>query len=150
MSSGKCHTFWLIAPYRNRLLPLRLKVQMYRHIDVSVQGILSTKRGSHYLENNIWASALLHNSTSNYKWFFKGKKNYCFCNPATLRKQYVCKWTDWGNTTVFFGSLRNDDGDDYATKTSLKEWICAASKLIALIPSRLIRQMLTIFFGVEF
>ena len=67
----------------------------------------------------------------------------------------------------FLRSLRNDDGDDYATKTSLKKLICAASNLgpvyiewgtpvyvnrvlIGLIPSRLIRQMLTIFFGVEF
>ena len=37
-----------------------------------------------------------------------------------------------------------------ATKTSLKEWICAASSLIVLIPSRLIRQMLATFFEVEF
>ena len=38
-----------------------------------------------------------------------------------------------------------------ATKTSLKEWICAASNLIVLIPSRLIRQILAIFWGgVEF
>ena len=32
-----------------------------------------------------------------------------------------------------------------ATKTSLKKWICAASNFIALIPSRLIRQMLANF-----
>ena len=36
-----------------------------------------------------------------------------------------------------------------ATKTSLKKWIRAASNFIALIPSRLIRQMLAYFFGVE-
>ena len=37
-----------------------------------------------------------------------------------------------------------------ATKTSLKNRIHAASKFIVLIPSRLICQMLTNFFGVEF
>ena len=37
-----------------------------------------------------------------------------------------------------------------ATKTSLKKWIRAASNFIALIPSRLIRQMLANVFGVEF
>ena len=37
-----------------------------------------------------------------------------------------------------------------ATKTSLKKWSRAASKFIALILSRSIRQMLTIFSGVEF
>ena len=37
-----------------------------------------------------------------------------------------------------------------ATKTSLKKWIRAASNFIALIPSRLIRQMLANFGGVEF
>ena len=37
-----------------------------------------------------------------------------------------------------------------ATKTSLKKWICVASNFIVLIPSRLIRQMLANFFGVEF
>ena len=36
-----------------------------------------------------------------------------------------------------------------ATKMSLKNRIHAASKFIALIPSRLIRQMLANFFGVE-
>ena len=36
-----------------------------------------------------------------------------------------------------------------ATKTSLKKWIRAASNFIALIPSRLIRQMLEYLFGVE-
>ena len=35
-------------------------------------------------------------------------------------------------------------------KTLLKKWICAASNFIALIPSRLIRQMLANFVGVEF
>ena len=38
------------------------------------KGFVKKKKGSHYLESDIWASALLHNSTSNYKWFFKGKK----------------------------------------------------------------------------
>ena len=33
-----------------------------------------------------------------------------------------------------------------ATKTSLKNWICAATNFIALIPSRLIRRMLPKFF----
>ena len=33
----------------------------------------------------------------------------------------------------------------FLSKTSLKKWICAASNFIALIPSRLIRQMLTNF-----
>ena len=37
-----------------------------------------------------------------------------------------------------------------ATKTSLKKWIRAASNFIALIPSRLIRQILANVFGVEF
>ena len=37
-----------------------------------------------------------------------------------------------------------------ATKTSPKNWIHAASNFISLIPSRLIRQMLINFFGVEF
>ena len=38
-----------------------------------------------------------------------------------------------------------------ATKTSgLKNWIRAASNFVALIPSRLIRQMLAICFAVEF
>ena len=37
-----------------------------------------------------------------------------------------------------------------ATKTSLTKWICAASNFIALIPSRLIRQMLANSFRVEF
>ena len=37
-----------------------------------------------------------------------------------------------------------------ATETSLKNWIHAASDFIVLIPSRLIRQMLINFFGVEF
>ena len=37
-----------------------------------------------------------------------------------------------------------------ATKTSLKKRIRAASNFVALIPSRLIRQMLTNFVGVEF
>ena len=37
-----------------------------------------------------------------------------------------------------------------ATKTSLKKWIRTASNLIALIPSRLLRQMLANVFGVEF
>ena len=36
-----------------------------------------------------------------------------------------------------------------ATKTSLKKWIRAASNFIALIPSRLIRQMLEYLFAVE-
>ena len=47
------------------------------------------------------------------------------------------------------GSLRNDDGDGYESVSYLK-WICAASNLIALIPSRLICQMLANCFGVEF
>ena len=37
-----------------------------------------------------------------------------------------------------------------ATKTSLKKRICVASDFIPLIPSRLIRQMLANFVGVEF
>ena len=37
-----------------------------------------------------------------------------------------------------------------AKKTSLKKRSRAASKFIALIPTRLIRLMLTNFFGVEF
>ena len=37
-----------------------------------------------------------------------------------------------------------------ARKTSLKKWIHAASNFIALISSRFIRQMLTIFLGVEY
>ena len=130
MSSGKCHTFWLIAPSRNRLLPLRLKVRMYRHIDVSVQGILPNKKGSHYLESNIWASALLHNSTFNYKWFFKGKKTIVSVTQTHSESStYENELTE--RALLFFRSLRNDDGDDYATKTSLKKIICAASNLRA-------------------
>ena len=37
-----------------------------------------------------------------------------------------------------------------ATKTSLKKWIRSASNLVALCPSRSIRQMLSNVFGVEF
>ena len=37
-----------------------------------------------------------------------------------------------------------------ATKTSHKNWIRAASNFVALIPSRLIRQMLAICLAVEF
>ena len=46
--------------------------------------------------------------------------------------------------------LISDRRTYYPSKTSLKNRIHAASKFIALIPSRLIRQMLTNFFGVEF
>ena len=37
-----------------------------------------------------------------------------------------------------------------ATKTSLKKWIHTASNFVALIPSRLIRQMLANFVEVEY
>ena len=37
-----------------------------------------------------------------------------------------------------------------ATKTSLKKWIHTASNFVALIPSRLIRQMLTNIVEVEY
>ena len=40
------------------------------------------------------------------------------------------------------GSLSNDDGDVY------ENVVCAASNFIALIPSRLLSQMLVNFFGV--
>ena len=42
------------------------------------------------------------------------------------------------------GSLSNDDGDVY------ENVVCAASNFIALIPSRLLSQMLVNFFGVGF
>ena len=42
------------------------------------------------------------------------------------------------------GSLRNHDGDVY------ENVVCAASNFIALIPSRLLSQMLVNFFGVGF
>ena len=45
-------------------------------------------------------------------------------------------------------SLSNNDSDGY--KNLLKKWIRAASNLIALIPSRSVRQMLAVFSGVEF
>ena len=45
---------------------------------------------------------------------------------------------------TFMGSLSNYDGDG-AMKTSLRKWSRAASNFIALIPSRLTRQMLAIF-----
>ena len=44
------------------------------------------------------------------------------------------------------GSLSINDGDGYEIKTSLKKWSRAVSNLIALIPSRSIRQMFSIFF----
>ena len=46
------------------------------------------------------------------------------------------------------GSLSNKDGNGYENLT--KKVNCAASNLIALIPSRLIRQMLANGFGVNF
>ena len=46
-------------------------------------------------------------------------------------------------------SLYND-GDDGATKTSLKKWSRAASNCIALIPSCSTRQMLAIFLELNF
>ena len=48
------------------------------------------------------------------------------------------------------GSLSNKLTTATARKTSFKKWIRAASNFIALIPSRLIRQKLAIFSGVEF
>ena len=42
----------------------------------------------------------------------------------------------------------NEDDDGYENVTY--KWICAASNLISLIPSRLFRQMLANCFGVEF
>ena len=61
--------------------------------------------------------------------------------PAQLRasSRYNVNWQP--NTA-------NEDGDGYENVTY--EWICAASNLIALIPSRLFRQMLANCFGVEF
>ena len=46
------------------------------------------------------------------------------------------------------GSLSNKDGNGY--ENLIKKVNCAASNLIALIPSRLIRQMLANGFGVNF
>ena len=47
------------------------------------------------------------------------------------------------------GNLSDDHGDGYM-KMSLKKGSRAASNFIALIPSRLTREMLANFFGVEF
>ena len=46
--------------------------------------------------------------------------------------------------------VRERSNDDDSTKTSIKKWIRAASKFIALIPSRSILQMLAIISEVEF
>ena len=47
------------------------------------------------------------------------------------------------------GRLSNNDGED-ENESVTKEWIHVASNFIALIPSRLIRQTLAIFFRAEF
>ena len=48
---------------------------------------------------------------------------------------------------VFPSSTKREQTTTTAKKTSLKMWIRAASNFIALIPSRLIHQMLAIFLG---
>ena len=54
----------------------------------------------------------------------------------------------WNTKGVSVGSLSNNDGDSY--ENVIKKWIRAATNFIALIPSRLILQMLANVFGVEF
>ena len=59
-------------------------------------------------------------------------------------------------THGLIGVIRIGGGGDVtrttvtATKTSLKKWIHTASNFVALIPSRLIRQMLANFVEVEY
>ena len=56
---------------------------------------------------------------------------------------------DVHTSAVKLGSLATTTAT--ATKTSIKNWILATSNFIALIPSRLIRQMFALYcFGVEF
>ena len=62
--------------------------------------------------------------------FFQGKKTIVSVTQTHFESStYVNELTE--GTLLFFRSLRNDDGDDYATKTSLKKIICTASNLRA-------------------
>ena len=60
--------------------------------------------------------------------FLKGKKTIVSITQTHFESStYVNELTE--GALLFFRSLRNDDGDDCATKTSLKKLICAASNL---------------------
>ena len=61
--------------------------------------------------------------------FLKGKKTIVSITQTHFESStYVNELTE-GALLFFLRSLRNDDGEDCATKTSLKKLICAASNL---------------------
>ena len=82
------------------------------------------------------------NHVSDYSFHWQG---VCILPKAKekIHRRLDIRWV--ASHCAFIGSLNKNDGDDGATKTSLKKWSRATSNFIALIPSRSTRQMLAVF-----